>query len=71
MENYVRFKLIGGKLQLKKGTVPHKFACQEHTVEKPERSVVKKLHAKLTTSSSECSASISDDVEEINKVCGI
>lgn len=66
MENYVKYKLVGGKLKLKEGVVPHKFACQKQTVEKPERSVVKKLKiAKLITSSSECIASTSHDVEEI------
>ncbi|CAK1583847.1 unnamed protein product [Parnassius mnemosyne] len=51
MENYVKYKLVGGKLKLKKGVVPHRFACQKQSVEKPERSVVKTLKiAKLTAS---------------------
>ncbi|RVE47006.1 hypothetical protein evm_008390 [Chilo suppressalis] len=29
MENYFKFKLVGGKLQLKKGVLPHKFECQK------------------------------------------
>lgn len=66
MENYVKYKIVGGKLKLKKGVVPHRFACQKQSAEKPERSVVAKLKiAKLITSSSECIASTSHDVEEI------
>ncbi|KAK9876433.1 hypothetical protein WA026_012746 [Henosepilachna vigintioctopunctata] len=42
MENYIEYKLVGGKLQLKKGIVPHKFTCQEESNDKPERSTVKK-----------------------------
>ncbi|XP_045467023.1 uncharacterized protein LOC123675629 isoform X3 [Harmonia axyridis] len=29
MKNHVKFKLVGGRVKLKKGTVPHKFKCQE------------------------------------------
>lgn len=28
MENFVRFKLMGGHITLKPDVVPHKFACQ-------------------------------------------
>lgn len=43
MENYLKYKLVGGKLILKKGVTPHKFACQK-TEEKNlvERHVFKK-----------------------------
>lgn len=33
MENYVKFKLVGGKIKLKKGVVPHKFGCQKGKTE--------------------------------------
>lgn len=42
MENYIKFKLVGGRVQLKKGVVPHKFQCQRNTKEKAERSAVEK-----------------------------
>ncbi|XP_075990074.1 uncharacterized protein LOC142985657 isoform X2 [Anticarsia gemmatalis] len=29
MENYTKYKLVGGRIKLKPGTVPHKFKCQE------------------------------------------
>ena len=28
VENYTRLKMIGGRLLLKKGVLPHKFQCQ-------------------------------------------
>ncbi|KAL0808566.1 hypothetical protein ABMA28_013010 [Loxostege sticticalis] len=31
MESYIKFKLAGGKLILKKGVTPHKFECQKFT----------------------------------------
>ncbi|RVE46656.1 hypothetical protein evm_008668 [Chilo suppressalis] len=43
MDNYVKFKLVGGKLKLKKGVLPHKFACQNRLVENPERPVMENL----------------------------
>ncbi|KAK9873486.1 hypothetical protein WA026_022897 [Henosepilachna vigintioctopunctata] len=42
MENYIKFKQVGGKLQLKKGIVSHKFKCQNVRKYKSERSAVKK-----------------------------
>lgn len=33
MENYVKFKLMGGNLQLKKSAAPHKFSCQKELIE--------------------------------------
>lgn len=36
MENYLKYRLVGGKLFLKKGAVPHKFLCQEQQSEKTE-----------------------------------
>lgn len=42
MENYIKFKLAGGRKLLKKGVVPHKFQCQKNTEEKAERSAVDK-----------------------------
>ncbi|KAJ2952578.1 hypothetical protein O0L34_g6901 [Tuta absoluta] len=42
MENYIRFKLVGGRIQLKKGVVPHKLQCQRNTKEKAERFAVEK-----------------------------
>lgn len=44
MENYIKFKLVGGRIQLKKGVVPHKFQCQRNTEEKAERSAVDKRY---------------------------
>lgn len=29
MENYIKHKLVGGKVKLKKGVLPHKFDCQK------------------------------------------
>ncbi|VVD05430.1 unnamed protein product [Leptidea sinapis] len=37
MENYMKYKLLGGRKKLKEGVVPHKFECQNPTNEKPER----------------------------------
>ncbi|CAK1590699.1 unnamed protein product [Parnassius mnemosyne] len=37
MENYVKFKLLGGKLKLKKGVLPHKFECQKPQKKKIDR----------------------------------
>lgn len=42
MENYVKYKLIGGRIKLKKFTFPHKFKCQQEKEDKPERSAVQK-----------------------------
>ena len=28
--NFARFKVVGGRLLLKRGVVPHKFECQGH-----------------------------------------
>ncbi|KAG8178369.1 hypothetical protein JTE90_027237 [Oedothorax gibbosus] len=28
MENYIRYKLMGGRIFLKKGVLPHRFDCQ-------------------------------------------
>lgn len=33
MENYLKYKLVGGILKLKKGVIPHKFHCQKNTKE--------------------------------------
>ncbi|CAG4958276.1 unnamed protein product [Colias eurytheme] len=44
----VKYKLVGGKLKLEKGVVPHKYACQERSVEEPERSAVKMLNIEET-----------------------
>lgn len=42
MENYVKFKLVGGKLKLKKGVLPHKFECQKPQKKKTNRPGFKK-----------------------------
>lgn len=42
MENYVKFKLVGGKLKLKKGVLPHKFECQKPQIKKIDRPGFKK-----------------------------
>ncbi|CAK1599733.1 unnamed protein product [Parnassius mnemosyne] len=42
MENYVKFKLVGGKLKLKKGVLPHKFECQKPQKKKIDRPGFKK-----------------------------
>ncbi|RVE53269.1 hypothetical protein evm_002102 [Chilo suppressalis] len=42
MENYIKYKLVGGRIKLKNGIVPHKFKCQQEHKDKPERSAVKK-----------------------------
>ncbi|RVE50990.1 hypothetical protein evm_004399 [Chilo suppressalis] len=42
MENYVKFKLVGGRLKLKKGVLPHKFECQKHQEKKIDRMGFKK-----------------------------
>ncbi|KAL4713353.1 hypothetical protein ACJJTC_016821 [Scirpophaga incertulas] len=42
MENYVKFKLVGGKLKLKKGVLPHKFECQKPQRKKINRPGFKK-----------------------------
>lgn len=41
MENYVKFKLVGGRLKLKKGVLPHKFECQ-----KPQKKKIVRLGSK-------------------------
>ncbi|CAK1601557.1 unnamed protein product [Parnassius mnemosyne] len=42
MDNYVKYKLVGGRLKLKEGVVPHKFACQKQLNETPVRSLIEK-----------------------------
>ncbi|XP_075989436.1 uncharacterized protein LOC142985258 isoform X2 [Anticarsia gemmatalis] len=42
MENYVKYKLVGGMLKLKKNVVPHKFLCQKQGSEPKERGAVQK-----------------------------
>ncbi|KAL4709394.1 hypothetical protein ACJJTC_001190 [Scirpophaga incertulas] len=42
MENYVKYKLVGGRLKLKNGIVSHKFQCQQEKVDISERSAVQK-----------------------------
>ncbi|XP_028171936.1 uncharacterized protein LOC114361168 [Ostrinia furnacalis] len=42
MENYVKFKLVGGRLKLKKGVLPHKFECQKPQKKKIIRTGFKK-----------------------------
>ncbi|KAG5870397.1 hypothetical protein JTB14_017709 [Gonioctena quinquepunctata] len=42
MENYVKYRLVGGRIKFKKGVVPHKFECQKPINVKPERSAVHK-----------------------------
>ncbi|XP_047520962.1 uncharacterized protein LOC125060218 isoform X2 [Pieris napi] len=37
MENYVKYKLVGGQLRLKKGALPHKFDCQ-----KPQKNIAER-----------------------------
>lgn len=32
MENYMRFKIMGGHISMKPGAVPHKFDCQLNSV---------------------------------------
>ncbi|XP_046959887.1 uncharacterized protein LOC124529968 [Vanessa cardui] len=44
MENYTKYKLVGGRIKLKQGIVPHKFKCQQQKEdEKPQRPAVEKL----------------------------
>lgn len=43
MENYTKYKLVGGRIiTLKQGIVPHKFECQQEKEDKPQRSAVQK-----------------------------
>lgn len=42
MENYTKYKLVGGRIKLKQGIVPHKFKCQQEKEDKPQRSAVQK-----------------------------
>ncbi|XP_075990075.1 uncharacterized protein LOC142985657 isoform X3 [Anticarsia gemmatalis] len=46
MENYVKYKLVGGMLKLKKNVVPHKFLCQKQGSEPKERGAVQKRRKK-------------------------
>ncbi|XP_046386795.1 uncharacterized protein LOC124156340 isoform X2 [Ischnura elegans] len=43
-ENYMRWKMMGGQIRLKKGVVPHIFKCQSRPVKVPltERTVLRK-----------------------------
>ncbi|CAH1991873.1 unnamed protein product [Acanthoscelides obtectus] len=42
-ENYIRYKLVGGRMTLKSGVVPHIFRCQKRTKHSKSRSVLEKL----------------------------
>ncbi|VVC95133.1 unnamed protein product [Leptidea sinapis] len=42
MENYIKYKLVGGRIKLKKGILPHKFKCQQECNDKPKKSAAKK-----------------------------
>ncbi|GBP89090.1 hypothetical protein EVAR_64155_1 [Eumeta japonica] len=42
MENYTKYMLVGGRIKLKQGMVPHKFKCQREKEDKPQRSAVQK-----------------------------
>lgn len=43
MENYIKYKLVGGQLRLKKDVVPHKFSCQEQEPEYSEPTVKEEI----------------------------
>ncbi|CAH2090676.1 unnamed protein product [Euphydryas editha] len=65
MENYMRWKLFGvGKLILKKGVLPHKFACQNYVstgkVQKIQ-SVNSSLHTKVEIDSNDRVLSYNSD----------
>lgn len=42
MENITKYKLLGGRIKLKQGTVPHKFKCQQEKEDGPQRSAMQK-----------------------------
>ncbi|CAH2088944.1 unnamed protein product [Euphydryas editha] len=42
MENYTKYKLVGGRIKLKQGIVPHKCKCQQEKEDKPKRSAVQR-----------------------------
>lgn len=46
MENYVKYRLVGGKLILHKGVLPHKFECQKVPTEKKDRPGFKQRQVK-------------------------
>lgn len=50
MENYVKYRLVGGRIKLKKGVVPRKFECQKPINVKPKRSAIHKrnIHIQCT-----------------------
>ncbi|XP_045505957.1 uncharacterized protein LOC123702288 isoform X2 [Colias croceus] len=72
MDNFVKYKLVRGKLKLKKGVVPHKFACQERSVEEPERSSVKmfnieETHIKVEYSPQDQDIIMNDPLEDVTR----
>ncbi|KAH1012819.1 hypothetical protein HUJ05_011905 [Dendroctonus ponderosae] len=75
MENYVRFKLMGGKILLKTGVIPHIFDCQQdrkRAASAPERSLSLKRERKRLVEEAFCSdqpqEALSSDQPSTNSV---
>ncbi|XP_046968766.1 uncharacterized protein LOC124536294 [Vanessa cardui] len=71
MENYMKFKLYGvSKLVLKKGILPHKFACQNYVTvtETPREQISSSLHIKeeVVSDSGSDSATLSCNSDTIS-----
>ncbi|XP_052745626.1 uncharacterized protein LOC128199571 [Bicyclus anynana] len=45
MENYIKYKLVGGRIKLKQSIVPHKFKCQQGKEDKPQRFAIQKRNS--------------------------
>ncbi|KAJ8932572.1 hypothetical protein NQ318_007621, partial [Aromia moschata] len=85
MENYIRYKLIGGKMILKADVVPHLFDCQpdrKRAASTPERSVAFKRQRKQLVEEALCEAKEVNrteleltttviDFDQPNLMCGI